>query len=186
MPCKSAFMGRYEIRKPPDPDYEFWVDFNLGSRRITLFCAQEPTEGEAVRISNATNQILIWAKKFVAAKSWVSYGYVIVFSKDVKAKFAVGARRENWYTERSLRAILLCLRVLGNHYRWPEIWSNITLDPVSPRPPDRPPNSALIWCHIHGFRRKICCGTRSLSTQIVSLVIRLWVSTQLSKYKKFS
>ena len=85
-------MGRYEIRKPPDPDYEFWVDFNLGSRRITLFCAQEPTEGEAVRNSNATNQILIRAKKF---EKRVCYGYVIVFSKDVKAKFAVGARREN-------------------------------------------------------------------------------------------
>ncbi|KAL4237007.1 male genitalia morphogenesis [Mactra antiquata] len=41
LPCVSAFIGNKELRKPSDDGYEeFWVDFNIGSKRITLFCEQ--------------------------------------------------------------------------------------------------------------------------------------------------
>ncbi|KAH3809257.1 hypothetical protein DPMN_137618, partial [Dreissena polymorpha] len=39
LPCIAAFVGNKELKKPSDPGYEeFWVDFNIGSERVTLFC----------------------------------------------------------------------------------------------------------------------------------------------------
>ncbi|XP_069127747.1 titin homolog isoform X2 [Argopecten irradians] len=39
IPCLSAFLGDRELRKPNDPGYdEFWVDFNFGSNRLSIFC----------------------------------------------------------------------------------------------------------------------------------------------------
>ncbi|XP_064607406.1 uncharacterized protein LOC135471907 isoform X3 [Liolophura sinensis] len=40
--CLTACLGLQELKKPEDPNNaEFWVDFNTGSSRITLFCEQE-------------------------------------------------------------------------------------------------------------------------------------------------
>jgi len=36
------FYHIFQLRKPSDPGYEeFWVDFNIGSERLTLFCEQD-------------------------------------------------------------------------------------------------------------------------------------------------
>ncbi|KAJ8305435.1 hypothetical protein KUTeg_015980 [Tegillarca granosa] len=41
LPCTSAFLGDKELYKPNEPGYdEFWVDFNLTSQRVTIFCEQ--------------------------------------------------------------------------------------------------------------------------------------------------
>ncbi|KAK2176058.1 hypothetical protein NP493_685g00024 [Ridgeia piscesae] len=42
IPCRKACLGDYELVKPADTNYhEFWVDFNTGSKRISLFCNPE-------------------------------------------------------------------------------------------------------------------------------------------------
>ncbi|CAG2203874.1 SYCP2 [Mytilus edulis] len=39
VPCNKAWLGDKELHKPDDPNYEtFWVDFNAGSERLTVFC----------------------------------------------------------------------------------------------------------------------------------------------------
>ena len=41
-PAKSVSLGKFSLEKPNDENYtEFWVDFNGGSERMTLFCNQE-------------------------------------------------------------------------------------------------------------------------------------------------
>ena len=41
-PAKSVSLGKFRLEKPNDENYtEFWVDFNGGSERMTLFCNQE-------------------------------------------------------------------------------------------------------------------------------------------------
>ena len=35
-------MFYFQLRKPSDTGYDqFWVDFNIGSQRMTLFCEQD-------------------------------------------------------------------------------------------------------------------------------------------------
>ncbi|CAH1774263.1 unnamed protein product, partial [Owenia fusiformis] len=47
IPCDAAYLGSIQLEKPQDAKYsEFWVDFNCGSRRITIFCNQEPSESQ--------------------------------------------------------------------------------------------------------------------------------------------
>ena len=39
---KLVFMVYFQLRKPSDTGYDqFWVDFNIGSQRMTLFCEQD-------------------------------------------------------------------------------------------------------------------------------------------------
>ncbi|KAL5017597.1 hypothetical protein ScPMuIL_007186 [Solemya velum] len=47
VPCSYAQLGNMELMKPSDPGYtDFWVDFNLGSQRISLFCEQLPSASQ--------------------------------------------------------------------------------------------------------------------------------------------
>lgn len=42
----------FQLNKPNDDDYnEFWVDFNYGTRRITLFCEQDIMEVNSQNVS---------------------------------------------------------------------------------------------------------------------------------------
>ncbi|XP_050401725.2 synaptonemal complex protein 2 [Patella vulgata] len=42
IPCISVQLGSRSLQKPSDQGYnEFWVDFNYGSQRITVFCEQD-------------------------------------------------------------------------------------------------------------------------------------------------
>ncbi|KAK6179561.1 hypothetical protein SNE40_011890 [Patella caerulea] len=42
IPCISVQLGSRSLQKPSDQGYnEFWVDFNYGSKRITIFCEQD-------------------------------------------------------------------------------------------------------------------------------------------------
>ncbi|KAK3611511.1 hypothetical protein CHS0354_016442 [Potamilus streckersoni] len=45
IPCISAHLGQKQLRKPSDSGYDqFWVDFNVGSERISVFCEQDKSE----------------------------------------------------------------------------------------------------------------------------------------------
>ncbi|XP_041358621.1 synaptonemal complex protein 2-like isoform X2 [Gigantopelta aegis] len=42
VPCIKAVLGKKKLTKPDDPGYDdFWVDFNFGSKRLTIFCEQD-------------------------------------------------------------------------------------------------------------------------------------------------
>ena len=54
------FSFAYQLHKPEDETYsEFWVDFNTGSQRITLFCNQENPDLQ-VRVCD----IYLYIRKF--------------------------------------------------------------------------------------------------------------------------
>ncbi|KAL3869398.1 hypothetical protein ACJMK2_042083, partial [Sinanodonta woodiana] len=45
IPCIAAHLGQKQLRKPSDSGYDqFWVDFNVGSERISMFCEQDQSE----------------------------------------------------------------------------------------------------------------------------------------------
>ncbi|XP_053394904.1 synaptonemal complex protein 2-like [Mercenaria mercenaria] len=51
LPCVRALVGNKQLRKPSDAGYEeFWVDFNIGSERLTLFCEQDSLYSQGTQI----------------------------------------------------------------------------------------------------------------------------------------
>ncbi|VDI69273.1 synaptonemal complex protein 2 [Mytilus galloprovincialis] len=60
VPCNKAWLGDKELHKPDDPNYEtFWVDFNAGSERLTVFCGSYNSS----EVRNIVKQVMIMLKK---------------------------------------------------------------------------------------------------------------------------
>lgn len=46
----SVLVCPVQLEKPEDESYvEFWVDFNAGSERVSLFCNQVPVDSQVSR-----------------------------------------------------------------------------------------------------------------------------------------
>lgn len=55
-----------QLRKPSDPGYEeFWVDFNIGSERITLFCEQDSLLSQVVLLHTLIYFILSYNSEYL-------------------------------------------------------------------------------------------------------------------------
>ncbi|XP_067679241.1 synaptonemal complex protein 2-like [Haliotis asinina] len=73
VPCEKAIFGKRKLNKPNDDDYdEFWVDFNYGTRRITLFCEQDVMENNS-QMSQGEQDL--WETLSVSLGDVKSYSY---------------------------------------------------------------------------------------------------------------
>ncbi|XP_071119320.1 synaptonemal complex protein 2-like [Haliotis cracherodii] len=73
VPCEKAIFGMRKLNKPNDDDYnEFWVDFNYGTRRITLFCEQDIME---VNSQNSQGELDLWETVSVSLGDVKCYSY---------------------------------------------------------------------------------------------------------------
>ncbi|XP_046566870.1 synaptonemal complex protein 2-like isoform X3 [Haliotis rubra] len=73
IPCEKAIFGKRKLNKPNDDDYnEFWVDFNYGTRRITLFCEQDVME---VNSQMSQGELDLWETVSVSLGDVKCYSY---------------------------------------------------------------------------------------------------------------
>ncbi|XP_021350946.1 uncharacterized protein LOC110448822 [Mizuhopecten yessoensis] len=61
IPCISAFLGDRELKKPNDPGYDyFWVDFNYGSGRLTIFCEDYSAGSQDFSDDGSWETLSVW------------------------------------------------------------------------------------------------------------------------------
>ncbi|XP_025109343.1 synaptonemal complex protein 2-like isoform X2 [Pomacea canaliculata] len=70
-PCQAIAIGSFELQKPSDDGYnDFWIDFNQGSHRMTVFCENAPTSTQTSAGESFWDTVSVWHKDLISFRCW--------------------------------------------------------------------------------------------------------------------